>query len=361
MMYLFFAIFLLVYLAICFYIGYNGFVWLRQSFSFRYKWAYIACIAFLSFSVFFDRFFSTRVLAYISGIWFLIIGYGLILLPIINLIYFLNKKRGAKILGGALVIFFIGIVIFGSYNAWNPVVRTYEISIDKQADQKEFNILMVTDLHLGKIVGNKHLERLVTISKEMNPDMVVIAGDIIDDYIKPYQDEQMGETLSKIKAPLGVYATSGNHDYYGDDLDELHQEMEKAGITMLSDESVNIEDSFFLVGRNDLTDKHRKTMKELIGALDKNLSIIMLDHQPNEIDEASKNGVDILLSGHTHGGQIAPANIITGLIYENDWGYLKKGDLHSIVSSGYGLWGPPFRIGTQSEVVQLKIKFKGKE
>lgn len=356
-----FALFLFVYFTICFYIGYNAYIWLRESFSFRYKWAYIACVAFLSLSVFLDRFFTSKILAILSGTWFLIIGYGLILLPIVNLIYFINKKRGAKILGGTVLTFFLFVVILGSYYAWNPVVQTYEISIDKPSKQEELTVLMVSDLHLGKIVGNKHLEKLVKIAKEMEPDMVLIAGDIMDDYIEPYQKENMGATMEKIKAPLGVYATSGNHDYYGNDLDALHVEMEKAGITMLADEAVSIQDDFYVVGRNDLTDKKRKSMKDLMKDLDQKRPIIMLDHQPNEINEASKNGVDILLSGHTHGGQIAPANIITGFIYENDWGYLKKGDLHSIVSSGFGLWGPPFRIGTQSEVVELKINFNGKE
>jgi uncharacterized protein len=352
-----FALFLLIYLAICYYIGFNGWVWLRETFSFRYKKAYIICISFLSLSFFLDRLGSARVLAYISGSWLLIVGYGLILLPVANLIYFLLKKRGVKVLGGVIISFFILVFVFGSYNAWNPVVRSYDLKIDKPSYQEDLSILMVSDLHLGKTVGKNHLERLVELTKEQQPDIVLIAGDIIDDYILPYLDENMGEAMKQIKAPLGVYATSGNHDYYGDDLDILHKEMEKAGIHMLADESVNIQNSFYVVGRNDLTDKNRKSMEELVKNLDKNQPIIMLDHQPNEIKEASANDVDVLLSGHTHGGQVAPANIITNLLYENDWGHLQKGSLHSIVSSGFGLWGPPFRIGTRSEVVMVNLQF----
>lgn len=354
-----FGLFLLIYFAICFYIGFNGWVWLRETFSFRYKKAYIACITFVSLSVFLDRLASERVLAYLSGIWMLIIGYGLIIFPIMNLLYFLLKKRGIKVFGSGVIIFFIFIFIFGSYNAWNPVVRNYEIAVDKSSVQEELSILMVSDLHLGKTVGNRHLERLVEMTNEIKPDLIVIPGDIIDDYIEPYLDENMGETMKKLKAPLGVYATSGNHDYYGNDLIDLHSEMKKAGIQMLDDESVLVKDSFYLVGRNDLTDENRKSMKEILQGLDTKKPIIMLDHQPDEIQGASENGVDVLLSGHTHGGQIAPANLITGMIYENDWGYLRKGNLHSVVSSGFGLWGPPFRIGTQSEVVEINIKFKG--
>lgn len=290
----------------------------------------------------------------------LIIGYGLLLLPIINLIYFLNKKRGARIFGSVMVGLFLVVFVMGSYFAWNPVVRSYEISIAKEAKQGEIHALLVTDLHLGKMVGNNHLERLIKITDELKPDIVLIAGDIIDDYIEPYQEENMGEWMSKLSAPLGVYATSGNHDYYGDDLNALQIEMEQAGITMLSDETIEVE-GFYLVGRNDQTDKNRVAMEELVEPLNQDLPIIMLDHQPDQLDKAAALGVDVILSGHTHGGQVVPANLITSLIYENDGGYLKKGDLHSIVSTGFGLWGPPFRLGKQAEVIELKIEFKGSE
>lgn len=355
-----FALFLLIYLAICFYIGYNGWVWLRESFSFRYKKSYFAIITLLSFSVFLDRLVSARVLAYLGGVWMLIIGYGLIIFPIVNILYFALKKKGAKIIGWVIIAFFGFVFIYGSYNAWNPVVRNYEIAVDKASSKSELSVLLVSDLHIGKTVGKNHIERLVEITSERNPDIILIAGDIIDDYIQPYLDENVGASMKKLKAPLGVYATSGNHDYYGDDLKALHEEMEKANIEMLADEAVIIEDSFYLVGRNDLTDEERKSMKEITKNLNKEMPIIMIDHQPDELKEASENGVDVLLSGHTHGGQVAPANIITNMIYENDWGYLQKGNLHSIVSSGFGLWGPPFRIGTQSEVVEIKIEFNQK-
>ncbi|MFO1445411.1 metallophosphoesterase [Bacillus sp. Bva_UNVM-123] len=358
MMILTLAIFLLIYLALCFYVGYNAFVWLKEVFSFRYKKAYIACMAFIALNIFIDRFVSSKVLAFISGMWLLIIGYGLIILPIANLIYYFSKKKGLKLIGWAIVVFFIFVFSIGSYNAWNPVVRTYEVSIDKPSKQKELTILLASDFHIGKMVGKNHLERFVKIAKERQPDIILMPGDIIDDYIEPFLEGNLGETMKKLKAPLGVYATSGNHDYYGDDLAQLFVEMEGAGITMLSDEAVNMNDSFYIVGRNDLTDRNRKSIKEIVAPLNNEKPIIMLDHQPNALAEASENGVDLLLSGHTHGGQVAPANFITNRIYENDWGYLKKENLHSIVTSGFGFWGPPFRIGTRSEVVEIKMHFQ---
>ncbi len=353
-----FGLFMLIYFALCFYIGYNGFIWLKKVFSFRYKKAYIVCIAFLAVNVIVERFVSSEILAFISGMWLLIIAYGLIILPIANLIYFFAKKRGIKLIGWSIIAFFICVFIVGSYNAWNPVVRTYEVSIEKQSEPKELSILLASDFHIGKTVGKHHLEKFVKIIEERQPDMILMPGDIIDDQIGPFLKKDVGETMKKIKAPLGVYATSGNHDYYGNDLAQLFAEMEKAGITMLSDEAVSVNDHFYIVGRNDLTDQNRKSIKEIVYALDKTKPIIMLDHQPNALTEASENGIDLLVSGHTHGGQIAPANLITSRIYENDGGYLKKENLHSIVTTGFGLWGPPFRIGTRSEVVELKVKFQ---
>lgn len=358
MMILTLAIFLLIYFLLCFYVGYNAYVWLKEVFSFRNTKAYIACMAFFSVNIFLERFVSSKILAFISGMWLLIIGYGLIIFPIANLIYYFSKKKGLKLLGSAIIAFFMFIFFLGSYNAWNPVVRTYEVSIDKQSKPKELSILMASDFHIGQMVGENHLERFVKIIEERQPDIILMPGDIIDDHIEPYLEKDIGETMKKIRAPLGVYATSGNHDYYGDDLKQLFVEMEKAGITMLSDEAVSINDSFYIVGRNDLTDRNRKSIKEILDSLENDKPIIMLDHQPNTLMEASENGVDLLLSGHTHGGQIAPANFITSMIYENDWGYLKKENLHSIVTSGFGFWGPPFRIGTQSEVVEIKIRFQ---
>jgi len=113
------------------------------------------------------------------------------------------------------------------------------------------------------------------------------------------------------------------------------------------------------VGRKDKTDKQRLTMSELFKVVDTSKPIILLDHQPYDLGVARDQGVDIHLAGHTHRGQLFPANLITDRIYENDWGYLKKGTMHSFVSSGFGTWGPPLRIGSRSEVMVINVSFTG--
>lgn len=358
-----FIIALLLYGLLSFYTGYNGWVWLKNSFLPHHKLLYITCVSLMAASFFIGRLFSYLPLELMGNVWFVIIGYSIILLPVSNLIVFLLKKKNIKNgifwTGISVISIFCFIFIYGSFNAWSPKVNTFTITINKKSNYDHLQILVASDLHLGPIVGRNHLQRLVDLSQKIKPDIILLPGDIIDDDVDPYIKMKMGEVMNKLQAPLGIHAVPGNHEYYGDDLDEIKIELEKNGINFMMDEALLIEDDFYLAGRKDLTDQNRKTVKELINKLDRTKPIIMLDHQPYELREAAQNGVDVLLSGHTHRGQLAPANLITSMIYENDWGYLKKQNLHSFVSSGFGTWGPPFRIGSRAEVMVINIEFIG--
>ena len=163
--------------------------------------------------------------------------------------------------------------------------------------------------------------------------------------------------MKQIKAPLGIYGILGNHEYFGRKIPEFLQEMKASNVNMLLDEIVLVEDSFYLVGRRDRTDRNRKSLEELVSGIDTSFPIILMDHQPYALDQAASNGVDIMVSGHTHRGQLAPNHLITKRMYEIDWGYLMKSKLHVIVSSGFGFWGPALRIGSRSEVIQIDIDF----
>ncbi|WP_043932135.1 metallophosphoesterase [Bacillus sp. EB01] len=350
---------ILVYGLICFYIGYNGWAWLRRFPRLaKFKYVYFALIVFLSISMLAGRFIPIPLLNMIGGYWMVIIGYSLLLLPILNLIHFINKKRGLKWIGSGVLIFYVVIFTYGTFNAWNPVIRNYHVDINKQSKSDHVKILMASDFHLGSIVGVNHLERFIAISEKVKPDIIMIPGDLIDDYIEPFMEEDMGKSLKKLNAPLGVYAVLGNHDYYGGDKQEIVKEMEKAGITVLEDEVLTVQNQLTIAGRKDPTDHTRASLTEFFGGTDLSLPVILMDHQPIALDEAEKAGIDVLLSGHTHRGQVAPAQLITDRIYENDYGFLKKGNLSSIVSSGFGTWGPPLRIGTRSEAVVIDVNFK---
>ncbi|RDU35768.1 metallophosphoesterase [Neobacillus piezotolerans] len=257
-----------------------------------------------------------------------------------------------------MAVFFVFIFAYGSFNAWSPAVREYEVTIQKPAAREDLKILMASDFHLGTIVGKDHLERFVDITRKEKPDMIMIPGDLIDDYIAPFLESNMGDSLKKINAPLGVYAVLGNHDYYGGDKDKIVKAMEKAGITVLQDEAILVNNEFILAGRKDPTDHSRARLDSFMAGADTSKPVFMMDHQPIALEEAKEIGVDLLVSGHTHRGQVAPAQFITKRIYENDWGYLKKRTLHSIVTSGFGTWGPALRIGTRSEAVVINVHFR---
>lgn len=354
----FVVLFIFIYFLLCCYIGYNGWIWLKSTFlKGRGKKVYILLIVFLSFSIPLAQMVPWSFLKWISGYWMAVVGYCLLLIPVANIIFLLFKKRGVFWIGNGVIVIFSLIFIIGSFNAWNPVVRNYEITMSQSSESSNVKIMLVSDLHLGAIIGEYHLQKLIDLSQQVKPDIILLAGDIIDDHVEPFQKEHMGDILTELQAPLGVYAISGNHDVYGNDLAKLEKELDNAGIQFLSDESVLIFDQFYVVGRKDLAEGKRKSIETLIQRLDQTKPILMLDHQPTELDLAQQAGVDLLLSGHTHHGQLAPANLVTGLLYENDGGDLEKETLHSFVSTGFGTWGPPLRIGSQSEVMVINLRY----
>jgi uncharacterized protein len=352
---------LILYGLICYYIGYNGWIWLKTTRFIKFKKSYISLIVFLSLSIFAGILLPYVLIQWISGFWMAIIGYSLLVLPIANILNYLLKKKQVFWEGVGVLSVYLFIAVYGTYNAWIPTVRTYNLEIDKNSNLKDLKIFMASDIHLGHIVGKSHLEKLVQLVEAEKPDIVLLPGDIINDNIEPYLENNLDQTFKKIQAPLGVYAVLGNHDYYGNDMEDIIAEMDKIGIQVLMDEHLTINNEFYLAGRKEHSDGSRKELSKYLKGLDKSKPFIMMDHQPKDLKEAQDHGVDLLLSGHTHRGQIAPAQLLTNLIYENDYGHLQKGDFHSIVSSGFGLWGPPLRIGTQAEVMVINLEFVGKK
>jgi len=218
-------------------------------------------------------------------------------------------------------------------------------------------------LHLGALGSEKRVMEAVEEINKMNPDIVCIAGDIFDnDYYAIKNPEQVAECLRRIKSKYGVYACLGNHDA-GKTMNKLIEFIQMSNINLLADKSVVIDERFILVGRLDETPigsnggLERAETEVVLKNIDKTLPVIVLDHNPQHIDEY-KNDVDLILSGHTHKGQLFPANIITGLMYTVDYGHYRKNNEspHVIVTSGLGTWGMPMRVGTDCEIVNIRIK-----
>jgi predicted MPP superfamily phosphohydrolase len=255
-----------------------------------------------------------------------------------------------------LLIISVAMMI-GNYKFNHPQVVHLELQSNKPLQRKEMKIVAASDIHLGNDIDKNYLKKYVRLINDQHPDLILLAGDICDRSLKPLIHQKMNEELENLKAPLGVYAIPGNHEYYSEDFQKTLQFYEDAGIKVLTDSVLLIHDSFYLAGRRDRMDKNRKKLSTLLSTLAADKPVILLDHQPSALNEAVQNNIDLQLSGHTHKGQVFPANLIVKWMFEAGYGYYKKGKTHLYVSSGLGLWGPPYRIGTQSEIVVVNFKY----
>ncbi len=308
-------------------------------------------------------------LSFIGSYWLSLLMYGSLFFPILGLINLILKKSSLlnnKIYTIETVLMttvFILFIIIGSYNANNSYVKSFDIDIEKDTLKDPLNIVMVSDLHLGNIVKNNKLKTMVNEINELNPDLVIIAGDIIDSDITPFLNHNMAIEFSNIKSKYGTFAALGNHDILTKEEDNIVNILEENSVTVLRDESILINDEFYIIGRDDITvnrygNKDRATLEDLTKNLDSSKPLIVIDHNPQYINESLNANIDLQLSGHTHRGQIIPGNLVTNKIFEVHYGYLKKDNLNVVVSSGYGTWGPPIRLGSRSEIVQINLGMK---
>jgi uncharacterized protein len=280
---------------------------------------------------------------------------------IINIDNILHYRRWSFILIAA----FSSILILGGFiNAVIPVVKKYDITINKSAGEiKSLRIAAVSDIHLGSIIRKRSLKKLSVILQKLNPDIVLLLGDIVDGEIGPVLRGDLLQYFTCPKCNDGLYAITGNHEFIGG-AGRTIPYIESKGIRVLKDEMITLEGGIQLIGRIDRDSyrfygKERQSLEELMKNADTSKPVILLDHQPFHLEESVKYGVDLELSGHTHNGQMWPLNYITARIYELSYGYLKKANSQFIVSSGYGLWGPRVRSASRSEVLLINIKFTG--
>lgn len=305
--------------------------------------------------------------------WMLFLIYVTLILAVIDLLIYIHKKRSflpqyvdnkrRKARAHAFILslaFSIGMLTMGSYKFNHPVVEYQDISISKNAGNLDsIRIAMVGDMHLGYLIDKHYAQQYVDLIMEQKPDLILIVGDIIDAEIKPLIEQRMDVELSQLQAPLGVYSCTGNHEYRYEAEEKIAWLNDVAGITMLRDTAVLVNDAFYIIGREDLKAPSQKPLKQIIESQNLNsaLPLFVLMHQPFNLEEETEANADIALYGHTHRGQVFPANLYTDLIFEVSHGYKKKNNTNVYVTSGLGLAGPQYRIGTQSEIVMLNVKF----
>lgn len=257
----------------------------------------------------------------------------------------------------ASILIVISMLFYGHYRFWHPVVNEVEIPIAKQANVDELKVVMVADVHVGYMINREILKMYVDKIMEQKPDMILLVGDIIDYDLYPLEKEHMEEEFHRLKAPYGVFAATGNHEYRLNAEEKISWLSEKAGLTVLRDSVAKVDDLLYIVGREDDKFEDRKELKDLMTQVDRSRPVIVMNHEPRRLSEESDEKVDLAVFGHTHNGQLFPYNFVIGMIYEVGHGYKKKDDTHIYVTSGLGLSGPQFRIGTISEIVVLNLKF----
>jgi uncharacterized protein len=261
--------------------------------------------------------------------------------------------------GGLLLVFLI--VLSGYVNTLFLRVRTFPVDIKKSAgEMKELNLVMVSDVHLGTLIRSGRLEKIVSKINGLQPDIVMMPGDIVDEDVTSVAEQNMARILKKLNTRFGVFACTGNHEYFGG-VEAAVSYMNQGGIIVLQDSVVKVADAFYVAGRKDLMSERlgdgRKSLDWILQDVDKSLPIILMDHQPYHLEIPRQNGVDLQLSGHTHHGQLFPFNYITRAIYDLSWGYVKIENTHYYVSCGVGYWGPPIKTNSYPEIVQLKLRF----
>lgn len=366
------ATFLLLWYGLNFYLGWRGWYYFGSYIS-GLKILYWGVFILVSSAYFLGRWGNhyypgtvSDAFIWIGSYWMAFIFYALIANLLIDLLRYTDKAWGflpatihhySSLIAAGIFLLIIGVLIYGTVNANRPVVNRYNISIAKPAEARDqLHMVMVSDIHLGNIIGRDRLAEMVDKINHLQPEIVLLAGDIIDGDIKPFEAQGMGEILASLQAPLGVYAVPGNHEYLGGQYRQLLSALQDSGVIVLQDQYVHL-DGFYLVGRDDKISWHRRSLPVVMEGVDHADPVILLDHNPVDIEESRENQVDLHLSGHTHRGQFFPLNYFTERIFIQDWGYMQYGKLQLIISNGYGTWGPPIRIGNRPEIVEIIISF----
>lgn len=358
-----FLLFLGIYGLLSFLLGWSIKSWLAAFGAFRWEPPYWAVFFAAAFSPIIGRLHRVlKPLAVVGNVYFFLFEYGLVLSLAGALIVRLTPLDPGTVGTAASVVLAVAAAA-GYRNAHSPVKRRLVLHVDKPGRSRTLRIALASDFHLGIMSGRRHLQQFVDGVNAADPDLVLLAGDIVDDDAHWFIRRNMGDVLRRLKARHGVYGVLGNHEYYGGQIPAVVEELAKAGIRILRDETVLIDGWIHLTGREDATNRNRKTLEDLKreAGLEETRNTpsfwIVMNHTPDDLKTPAEAGVDLHVSGHTHRGQLWPNHWLTRRMFELDYGYMKKNRMHAVVSSGYGFWGPPFRTGSRSEWWDIELVF----
>jgi len=258
--------------------------------------------------------------------------------------YLYSSWTGFLTIVGAITI----VMIAGGIHYRHKYREELTIHTDKPLE-KPLTLVLASDLHVGYSNREAELARWINLINAEKPDLVLFAGDIIDNQTRPLFEGEYAQEFKRLTAP--VFTVMGNHEYIAGS-DKSAQFLADAGITLLRDSVAHI-DGISIIGRDDRSNASRAALREFADSLQG--FTVLLDHQPYHLEEAEETGVDFQFSGHTHRGQFWPFSLVTDLMYEKAWGYLEHGNTRYYISSGLGIWGPKIRIGTRSEYLVVHV------
>lgn len=377
---LFFGVFFTVYGLLNYYIFIRGWQAIPQGSQLKIAYATIFLLLALAFVVgrFLERVWLSplsETLVWTGSFWLAAMLYFILAILLIDLLrlvhHFIpifpacvtsNYERTKEVAALVIILFVVVMLTVGHINALLPVTRTIALTIPKQAKgERELKLVAVSDIHLGTVIGRSRFDRIVERINALDPDVILLPGDIVDEDLAPVIKEDLGERLRALRSRYGTFAVTGNHEYIGG-VEAAVDYLREHGVTVLRDQVYLLPGDVVLVGREDrslvqMAGGTRKSLPELLNGVDLSRPVIVMDHQPFHLEEAEQSGADLQLSGHTHHGQLWPLNFVTQAIYEVSTGYKKKGETHYYVSSGVGTWGPPVRTGSRPEILCFQLTF----
>jgi uncharacterized protein len=283
-----------------------------------------------------------------------------LVVPLIPGYWLENITQTKKIIFAGTISTVLFIIISGHINTWYPRINRLVVDLDgKKSEMSHVNMVLVSDIHLGTLTSKNRIKKMVDRINGLDPDIILLAGDILDEDVGPVIHRDLGSSINDLYAPLGVFGVTGNHEYIGG-VDEATRYITSHGIHLIRDSVIKINNSFYLAGREDMTinrftDRNRKEVEELLQQVEEDLPVILLDHQPYKLERAAVAGADFQMSGHTHHGQMWPINFITRAIYSVSRGPGEVNGMKIYVSNGIGTWGPPIRVGNRPEIVFIRV------
>lgn len=294
---------------------------------------------------------GVHILSFFGAVWMGILSIAIVVFAARDLIALVSPFRAQ---GLALGLIF-ALTIWAAGKAWwGPKLKTVSIRHGKLANS--FNIVHLSDMHLGKMTSSQWLERVVNQVNSLEADIIVVTGDLVDDTSAAV--EKFTPVFRGLRAKYGVYAVSGNHEHYRG-VDNFQEFCRSAGIMAADGKLLSVSAGVNIVGIGGRTTRAGAELENGIRSLLSSVSPedynILLIHHPVGFPKSSQLGIDLQLSGHTHRGQIPPFNLFVHFVYRYAYGLHSLGDSHIYTSSGTGTWGPPLRLGSNSEIVRIQV------